>query len=96
VALARKKDDLSSEPTLHEALSDPVIRAVMDRDGVSRDELVRLILVARARLSVPADASPLEAKVLPFPVRQAPPERHDLELRPRTRWPFCLRAPGQT
>jgi len=91
VGLARKKDDLSFEPTLHETLTDPVIQAVMARDGVSQDELIRLILVARARLSVPEDAV-----ILPFPVRPAPaaPREQSEELRPRTRWPFCLRASG--
>jgi hypothetical protein len=90
VGLARKKDDLSFEPTLHETLTDPVIQAVMNRDGVTQDELIRLILAARARLSVPE-----EAIILPFPVRAAPVERREIELRPKTRWPFCLRAPSQ-
>ncbi len=89
---ARHKDDLSFEPSLRETLSDPVIQAVMDRDGVTQDELVQLILVARARLSAPEDAV-----ILPFPVRPAVAERREIELsaqdlRPRTRWPFCLRA----
>ncbi len=92
MGLARHMEDLSFEPSLRETLSDPVIQAVMDRDGVSQDELIQLILVARARLSAPE-----EAVILPFPARPAPPtqidnERRDLELRPRTRWPFCLRA----
>jgi len=91
VGLARHRDDLSFEPSLHEALSDPVIQAVMNRDGVSREELVQLILVARARLMPPR-----EAVVLPFPVhRPVELEKAELppdQLRPRTRWPFCLRA----
>ena len=90
MGLARHKDDLSFEPSLRETLSDPVIQAVMHRDGVSRDELVRLILVARARL-LPSH----EAVVLPFPARPASEPDRDLELRPKTRWPFCMRAPGQ-
>ena len=91
MGLARHKDDLSFEPSLHEALSDPVIQAVMNRDGVSRDELVQLILVARARLMPPRVAPPHVANVLPFPVHR-PVELESTELRPRTRWPFSLRA----
>ena len=97
MGLARKKDDLSFEPSLHEALTDPVIQAVMDRDGVSQDELVRLIIVARARLSLPE-----EAVILPFPARRAPAAERpsserpssepEVELRPKTRWPFSVRA----
>lgn len=100
MALAREKEDLSFEPSLRETLTDPVIRAVMDRDGVSQDELVRLILVARARLSVAADAPPPESKVLPFPAPRhkdlGPIELEATELRPRTRWPFNLRASAVT
>lgn len=99
MGLARHKDDLSSEPSLRETLSDPVIQALMIRDGVSPDEIVRLILAARARLVPPAaHAAPLqEAMVLPFPVRPMPSRhgRRGVELedpRPRTRWPFCVRA----
>ncbi len=87
MGLARHKEDLSFEPSLHETLSDPVIQAVMDRDGVSQDELIQLILVARARLAIAEDAV-----ILPFPGRTATPERRDVELRPKTRWPFCVRA----
>ena len=91
MGLARHKDDLNFEPSLHETLTDPVIQAVMDCDGVSQDELIRLILVARARLSVPE-----EAVILPFPARPAPsPVRGDErpeDLRPKTRWPFCVRG----
>jgi hypothetical protein len=103
VGLARHKDDLSFEPSLHEALTDPVIQAVMHRDGVSRDELVQLILVARARL-MPRETPqrvgpPSVTNVLPFPVHR-PVELDSAELRPdqlrpRTRWPFCVGAPGQ-
>ncbi len=96
MGLARHKEDLSFEPSLHEALSDPVIQAVMNRDGVSREELVQLILVARARLMPPREAPSHVANVLPFPVhRPVELEKTELapdQLRPRTRWPFCLRA----
>ena len=43
-------DDLTSEPSLDEALADPVIRAVMLRDGISRDDVENVALAARARL----------------------------------------------
>jgi hypothetical protein len=104
VGLARHKDDLSSEPSLRETLSDPVIQALMTRDGVSPEEIVRLILVARARLMPPQPVPLHEANVLPFPVRREPvpdaallqdrrPEDpRPQELRPKTRWPFCLRT----
>jgi hypothetical protein len=42
---------LSGEPTLEEALSDPVVRAVMRRDGVDPDALRRLLERAQARIA---------------------------------------------
>src|SRR5258708_12882222 len=53
--LARQDDDLRSEPSLDEALADPVIQAVMGRDGVTRDDVMRVALAARARLMVRRD-----------------------------------------
>ena len=41
---------LDGEPTLQELLDDPVIEAIMARDGVRRDELVSLISEVRSRL----------------------------------------------
>jgi len=46
----QKKDDLTVEPTLFEALADPVVQAVMARDCVSRDQVLQVALAARARL----------------------------------------------
>ncbi len=41
---------LDGEPTLQELLDDPVIEAIMARDGVQRDELVKLIFEVRNKL----------------------------------------------
>jgi hypothetical protein len=41
---------IDGEPTLQELLDDPVIEAFLARDGVERDELVRLIFEVRDRL----------------------------------------------
>jgi hypothetical protein len=38
------------EPSLCEALADPLVHAVMRRDGVTRDELVAVIRAAQSRL----------------------------------------------
>jgi hypothetical protein len=99
MGLPRWKEDLSSEPSLHEALADPVVRAMMRRDGVSEAELLRLMLAARARLLPAQEALLHEAVVMPFPRRdRAGAPSQTAELRPRTRWPFCLAqaagAPG--
>ena len=94
MGLPRKTEDLSVEPSLREALADPVIQALMRRDAVSQEELLRLIAAVRARL-LPAHEAPLpeahEAIVMPFP-RREPPSSED--LRPRTRWPFCVAPAG--
>jgi hypothetical protein len=58
------------EPSLYDLLQDPVIQAVMRRDGVDRAALIDAIDEARARLGLPAvidDASlpfQFEASVL--------------------------------
>jgi len=41
---------LDEEPHLGELLDDPVTRAVMARDGVTREELLEHIAAAQARL----------------------------------------------
>lgn len=63
-----KVDDLSFEPSLREMLADPVMRALMARDGVSEDELVQLSLAARTRLLRTRDSV-----VMPFPGPRQPP-----------------------
>lgn len=89
---AFKTDDLTCEPSLAEALADPVVQAVMARDGVSEEELRRVIASARARLVPPADGV-----VTPFRPRDPRPrERRALPLaamdgaarRPQAGWPF--------
>jgi len=46
----KTKDDLSVEPTLYEALADPVVQAVMARDCLSREQVLQVALAARAKL----------------------------------------------
>lgn len=41
---------LDGEPTIQELLNDPVIEAIMARDGVVREELLLLIEEVRIRL----------------------------------------------
>lgn len=106
----RKKEDLNAEPGLRDALADPVVQAVMRRDGVTQEALLRLIAAVRARLFPPNDGPPHEAAdqeaphqdaiVMPFPRRDPPaaapsPELRPQDLRPRTRWPFCLAPAAQ-
>jgi hypothetical protein len=43
------------EPTLTNLLADPLIRAVMDADGVDRHELEAVLRQASYRLGVPSD-----------------------------------------
>ncbi|MFM7347362.1 MAG: hypothetical protein ACKO1J_18570 [Tagaea sp.] len=45
------------EPRLDELLGDPVVQAVMARDGVSRAELLACVEGARRRFARPADQS---------------------------------------
>jgi hypothetical protein len=76
-------DDLTSEPSLDEALADPVIRAVMLRDGISRDDVENVALAARARLLAPRGV----IAAFPGRGRSAEPGRdyHGQRLRPRSR-----------
>lgn len=46
----RRSRRLDGEPTIRELLNDPVIEAVMARDGVARSDLVLLIDEVRGRL----------------------------------------------
>jgi hypothetical protein len=41
-----------SEPNLHEMLNDPVIRAVMARDGVDRQDILDQVASVRLRLGL--------------------------------------------
>lgn len=100
MGLPRQQEDLSVEPSVRETLADPLIQTLMRRDGVSEEELLRLILAARARLFPPRDGV-----VMAFPRREPPaaaapaaelrpPESRPQESRPRTRWPFCVAQAG--
>ena len=40
------------EPSIRELLADPVLRILMNRDGVSRAQLLDIVDFARARLGV--------------------------------------------
>lgn len=51
------------EPSLFELLDDPVIQAVMRRDGIDRAGLIDAIDGARARLGLPAV---IDDESLPF------------------------------
>ena len=44
-----RKPDYGFEPQLDDVLDDPVVRAVMDRDGVGRDDILDLAASARER-----------------------------------------------
>lgn len=70
---AHNAEDLSFEPSLRDMLADPIIRAVMARDGVSEDEVLHVSLAARVRLLRQAEAhdhGERDAVVMPVP---APP-----------------------
>jgi hypothetical protein len=45
----KRIESLDGEPTLDEMLDDPVIQAVMARDGVARDEIEDLVALINAR-----------------------------------------------
>jgi hypothetical protein len=47
----RRSRRLDGEPTIRELLDDPVIEAIMARDGVARTDLVHLIDEVRGRLA---------------------------------------------
>ncbi|MBI3452406.1 MAG: hypothetical protein HY057_06160 [Rhodospirillales bacterium] len=49
---ARHKRKYIGEPSLDEMLDDPVVQAMMARDGVKREALVALIAAARTRLGL--------------------------------------------
>lgn len=42
-----------SEPALKDLLDDPVLQAMLNRDRVSREDLLAIISGARARLGIP-------------------------------------------
>ncbi len=44
-----RKPDYGFEPELDDVLDDPVVQAVMDRDGVGRDDILDLAASARER-----------------------------------------------
>ncbi len=82
---ARHDEELIREPTVEEALADPVIQAVMTRDRVSRDDVLRAVRAAQARLRaaeddpIPHDGS--RSVVTPFPARAARAAAHPLDRR---------------
>jgi hypothetical protein len=45
----KRIENLDGEPSLDEMLDDPVIQAVMSRDGVARDEIEDLVALLNAR-----------------------------------------------
>jgi hypothetical protein len=47
---------LDFEPQLDEMLDDPVVQAVMARDGVERDELLDLVSAVQERLAPVTEA----------------------------------------
>jgi len=47
----------SDEPRLTEVLDDPMILAVMARDGIGRAEMVELVHAAQQKLGRPAEKS---------------------------------------
>ncbi len=47
----------SDEPRLAEVLDDPVILAVMARDGIGRAEMMELVRAAQQKLRRPAEKS---------------------------------------
>ena len=48
---ARSKTDFTFEPALDDLLDDPVVRAVMDRDGVGRDHILDLAASVQERFA---------------------------------------------
>ncbi|MBM3539242.1 MAG: hypothetical protein FJX55_15595 [Alphaproteobacteria bacterium] len=47
----RPQADFTFEPALDDLLEDPVVRAVMDRDGVGRDEILDLAAAVQERFA---------------------------------------------
>lgn len=48
---AHSKTDFTFEPALDELLDDPVVQAVMDRDGVERDHILGLAASVQERFA---------------------------------------------
>ena len=48
---ARSKTDFTFEPALDDLLDDPVVRAVMDRDGVERGHILDLAASMQERFA---------------------------------------------
>lgn len=48
---ARSKTDFTFEPALDEMLDDPVVQAVMDRDGVERGHILDLAASVQERFA---------------------------------------------
>jgi hypothetical protein len=55
-------DHAGSEPSLNEVFADPTVRAAMRRDGVSLEELCRVVRSAQSQLNLkpkcPMDGHP--------------------------------------
>lgn len=49
-------DQLHGEPVLEELLDDDVLRRLLDRDGLTVDDVRAVIATARSRLAAPADS----------------------------------------
>jgi hypothetical protein len=82
----RTYETAGEEPDLHELLADPVIQAVMRRDGVSNAELWAVIRTGRCLLGADCDAPECN------PAKRAPEDSGPL---PRG-WPVpgCQRDRG--
>ena len=60
---AQRFIDDHREPLLDELLDDPIVQAVMARDGVDRPTLERLIRRTQRRLGFPAPSALFEAEL---------------------------------
>jgi hypothetical protein len=74
----RNDEDLTREPTVEEALADPVVQAVMARDRVSRDDVLHVVRAAQARLRAPHSVG-----LKPFPARAVRASATSAERRQR-------------
>jgi hypothetical protein len=71
----RTYETAGEEPDLHELLADPVIQAVMQRDGVSTAELWAVIRTGRCLLGADCDAPECESAASPLLPRGWPVPR---------------------
>lgn len=52
----RPRPDLDFEPQLNDMLDDPVVQAMMTRDGVERDEILELVSSVQEKLGPVTEA----------------------------------------